>query len=124
MEEDPELQFVHRRIYLPEAHRPGEAVGSDDAPSNSRRFRIGDIIRPLYRLAHLSAYRCGEICQVVEVDEDGDPFVAYFQPSGELSEDSSVRYAEHFVNVCTTEIFDEYPRTPHSTWATVLNANY
>ena len=124
MEDDPEQQFVYRRIFRPAALRPGDEVGSSRATSWSCRFSIGDIIRPAYCLADLRAYRCGAICQVVELDYEGDPIVSYFEPSGELSEDTSVQYTEHFEKVCTAEFFAEYPQIPHSIWESVLNTNY
>ena len=121
--EDRELQFVYRKIYRPEAFRRNE-VGSNDVSSSSCMFSIGDVIRPIYRLADLQAYRCGARCQVVGIEEDGDPIVSYYEPNGELSLDSDSVYATHFEKVCTTAIFDEHPQISHSTWETVLNSNY
>ena len=123
VDDDPEQQAVYRRIYRPEASRPGEEVGSNEASSSSCRFSIGDIIRPIYRLADLRSYKCGAICQVVEVDFEGDPIVSYFEPCGALDKDSRLHYAEHFEQICRAVFFEEHPHISHSTWESVLNAS-
>ena len=124
VEEFPEMQSYYRRLYRPDATRPGEGVGSNDASNSSCGHSIGDIIRPIYRLADLQAYRCGAICQVVEVDFEGDPIVSYFEPCGKLETGQQLHYAEHFEKICTAEFLEAHQNgIPHSTWDSVLNAN-
>ena len=122
MEEDPEQQCAFRRIYRPMALRPGKDVGGNEV--NSCRFRIGDLIRPIYRLADLEAYGCGAVCQVVGLDDEGDPIVSCFDPDGNLSEDSSFRFVEHFEYVCTATILEEHPECQHSSLLRAMNTNY
>ena len=122
MEEDPEQQCVFRRIYRPETIRPEQEVGSDVV--NSRKFSIGDLIRPIRRLADLKAYGCGAVCQVRGLDEEDDPIVSCFDPIGNLTDDCSFRYAEHFEYVCTAAILEEHPESQHCTLLKVMNTNY
>ena len=120
---DPEQQCVFRRIYLPEVSRPEYAVGSNDERDICCGHSIGDIVRPIPRLAGLESYYNGAICQVLEVDEDGDPTVSYFEPDGELGTEQRLVYAEHFEKICTAKFLDEHSSMPHSTWSDLLNAN-
>ena len=69
------------------------------------------------------------MCQVVAIDDgsircQGDPVVSYFDDMGNLSDDSRLHIAEHFVKVCTTAIFEEHPECQHSTLLRVMNTNY
>ena len=123
VEDEPEMQCAYRRLYRPDASRPGQGVGSNEASNSSCRHSIGDIIRPIYRLADLLAYRNGAICQVVEVDFEGDPIVSYFEPSGRLETEQRWHYAEHFEKICTARFLEEYSSFPHSTWESLLNSN-
>ena len=120
--EDPDLQFVYRKIYRRASKE--EDVGSSDAKGSSCKFSLGDIIRPILCLAELPAYRFGAICHVVAVDADGDPIVSYHDDNGNLSSDVIRVYAQHFVKVCTEDVFEEDPNIPRSTWVTVLNSYY
>ena len=123
VEADPEQQCVIRRIHLPEVSRPDFAVGSNDECDICCGHSIGDIVRPVPRLAGLETYFNGEICQVIDVDEDGDPTVSYFTPDGELGRFTRLVYAEHFEQICTARFLHEHSSMPHSTWSDLLNAN-
>ena len=98
-------------------------VGSNNASGSRCIFSIGDVIRPIHRLAELEAYRSGAICQVVGSDEDGDPIVSYYEANGELSLHSCSVYATHFEKVCDIALFEEHPQISHSSWESVLNSN-
>ena len=120
VEADPEQQIFYRQIFRPEDLRE-DVGGSDDERC---KFCIGDVIRPVKRLADLKAYGCGEICQVVGLDDEEDPIVSYFHPGGRITEECTKRYAEHFEFAGSAALFEANPGVPHSTWMSVLNSNY
>ena len=120
VEADPEQQIFFRQIFRPEVLR--EDVGGSDV--ERCKFCIGDVIRPVKRLADLKAYGCGEICQVVGLDDEEDPIVSYYHPSGRITEECTKRYAEHFEYAGSAALFEANPGVPHSTWMSVLNTNY
>ena len=114
--DDPEKQALFRQIYLPVIHRKEKLSFEEIAGSDyCRKFDIGDLVRPLYCLANLKAYRYGAIGKVVDLDaEHALLCLDFFDDKGNLRNERIVHFSAHYEKICTIDILEEEPYIPRN----------